>query len=222
MSDPNQDTQAPGLDPQAEGLRLPPGLELLELIGKGRAATVYKVRFQGEILALKAYKKSAADWYRKKLDKNIAVYEMMQNREFRKHKDLVTYTAKPIRVIGQDGKLSLCFLQEYVDGITIEELGERYGKIPGYLMSTGAMIARTCEEHSIKGVDEFMTGAKLRQSASTWVPMMFDFKHIPADRPKEVKPSLLERIGIKKGPPLSPGFMGEWEALAQRLEKEAL
>jgi len=220
MNDAASDARAEGLDPDAEGLKLPSGLELVEKIGTGRAGTVYKAVFQGETIALKAYKRSAADWYRKKLDKNIAVYEMMQNRAFRKQPDLVAYTAKPIRVIGQDGKLSLCFLQEYVDGITLEQLGDRYGSLPGYLMKTGEAIARTCEEHSIKGVDDFMKGVKVRQNASTWVPVMFDFKHIPSDRPREVKPGLLQRLGLNRRPPDTPGFMGEWEALNRRLEKE--
>lgn len=219
MSDASTAQSSSGLDPKSEGLTLPPGIELLEKIGMGRACTVYKAMFQGELVALKAYKPSAADWYRKKLDKNVAVYEMMQNRAFRKHKDLVNYTAKPIRVVGQDGKASLCYLQEYIDGISLEELGERYGELPGYLMRTGEMIARTCEERSIKGVDDFMKGVKVRQNASVWVPVMFDFKHIPSDQPKEHKPSLLQRLGINKQPPLPAGFMGDWEALNQRLAK---
>lgn len=220
MTDTNDDRAAKGLDPAAEGLTLPDGIVLLEKVGSGRAATVYKAQFQGETIALKAYKSNAASWYRKKLDKNIAVFEMMQNRAFRKHPDLVKYTAKPLRVIGQDGKASLCFLQEYVDGITLEQLGDRYGQIPGYLMRTGEAIARVCEERAIKGVDDFMKGVKVRQSASTWLPIMFDFKHIPSERPQEVKPGLLQRLGLNKRPPVSPGFMGDWETINIKLEKE--
>ncbi|MEM1412707.1 MAG: hypothetical protein AAGH19_10155 [Pseudomonadota bacterium] len=222
MSDATTESSAPGLDPAAEGLKLPAGIDLIEKVGSGRAATVYRARFQGDVVALKAYKPSAADWYRKKLDKNIAVYEMMQNRAFRKHKDLIKFTAKPYRVIGQDGKSSLCYLQEFVDGITIAELGDRYGSIPGYLMRTGEVIAQTCEERSIPGIDEFMRHCRLRQNASTWMPVMFDFKHIPAERPKEGKKSLLQRIGLDRKPPLPPGFMGEWESLNRRLEKDAV
>lgn len=222
MSDSSPDSSASGLDPKAEGLNLPPGIELLEKLGTGRAATVYKARFHEDIVVLKAYKPSAADWYKKKLNKNIAVYEMMQNRSFRKHKDLVNFTAKPYRVIGQDGKASLCFIQEYVDGITIEELGERYGSIPGYLLRTGEVIAQTCDERSIVGIDEFMKDCKLRQSASTWMPVMVDFKHVPSDRPRESKRSFMQRLGLDRKPPLPPGFMGEWEALNRRLEKDAV
>lgn len=222
MNDTANDAQPDLLDPKDEGLRLPSGIELLEKVGKGRACTVYKARFQGETVALKAYKSAAADWYRKTIDKNIAVYEMMQNRAFRAQPDLVAYTAKPIRVIGQDGKASLCFVQEFVDGITIEELGERYGKIPGYLLKTGESIARTCEERSIKGIDDFMRGVKLRQSASTWMPVMFDFKHIPSDQPKQQKTSLFQRLGLSRKPQGPGGFMGEWDALAQKLEKDAV
>ncbi len=213
------DTPKSGLDPEAEGLKLPQGLELLKKVGTGRAGTVYKAHFQGETVALKAYKRSAADWYRKKLDKNIAVYEMLQNRQFRRHADLVSYTAKPIRVIGQDGKHSLCFLQEYIDGITLEQLGDRFGSIPGYLMRTGETISRICEENDLAGVDDFMKGVRLRQNANNWVPVMFDFKHIPQEKPKESKASLLNRFGLNRRGKLPPGFLGEWENLNRRLEK---
>ena len=222
MNDSTNDATQALLDPNDEGLKLPAGIDLLEKVGKGRVCTVYKARFQGETVALKAYKAAAADWYRKTIDKNIAVFEMMQNRAFRSQPDLVNYTAKPIRVIGQDGKASLCFVQEYVEGITIEELGDRYGKIPGYLLKTGEAIARACEEHSLEGVDYFVKGVKLRQSASTWMPVMFDFKHIPSDQPKKGKQSLLQRIGLSKKPVGPGGFMSEWEALALQLEKDAL
>jgi len=220
MTEIDENRVVKGIDPATEGLTLPDEIILLEKVGSGRAATVYKAQFQGETVALKAYKSNAASWYRKKLDKNIAVYEMMQNRAFRKHPDLVKYTAKPLRVIGQDGKASLCFLQEFIDGITLEQLGDRYGQIPGYLMRTGEAIARACDEHSIKGVDDFMQDVKLRQSASTWVPVMFDFKHIPSDKPREVKQGFLQRIGLNKAPPVPPGFMGEWETLNRKLEKD--
>ena len=83
-------------------------------------------------------------------------------------------------------------------------------------------IARACEEHSLEGVDDFMKGVKLRQSASTWMPVMFDFKHIPSDQPKKGKQSLLQRIGLSKKPVGPGGFMSEWEALALQLEKDAL
>ncbi len=76
--------------------------------------------------------------------------------------------------------------------------------------------------YSIVGIDEFMKDCKLRQSASTWMPVMVDFKHVPSDRPKESKRSFMQRLGLDRKPPLPPGFMGEWEALNRRLEKEAL
>ena len=212
--------QPDALDPEAEGLKLPAGIELLEKVGTGRTCTVYKVHFQGETLALKAYKSDAVDWYRKKIDKNIAIFEMMQNRTLRAQPALTAYTAKPIRVIGQDGKASLCFLQEFVDGISIKDLGRRYGSIPEYLMRTAEVIARTSEEHSLKGIDDFMASAKLRRSASTWMPVMFDFKHIPGSSPAPPQRSFLQRIGLSKQPTGPGGFLGNWQALAQKLERD--
>ncbi len=212
--------QPDALNPETEGLQLPAGIALLAKVGTGRTGTVYKAQFQGETVALKAYKPEAVDWYRKKIDKNIAVFEMMQNRSLRAQPALTAYTAKPIRVIGQDGKTSLCFLQEFVEGISIKDLGRRYGSIPEYLMRTAEAIARTCDEHSITGIDEFMASAKLRQSASTWMPVMFDFKHIPGTRAAPAQRSFLQRIGLSKQPTGPGGFLGNWQALARRLERD--
>ncbi len=221
MTDTHSDTPTPTLDAAAEGLTLPPGIELLEKLGSGRAGSVFKAHYQGEVIALKAYKASAADWYKKKIGKNVAIYEMMQNREFRKHKELVDYTAKPLRVIGQDGSCSLCFLQEYVDGLTLEELGEQLGQFPGYLMRTGESIARTCEEKSLDGVDEFMKGVKFRQASNkNWSPVMFDFKHVPSASGKNAGPGLLQRLGLNRGGQGPKGFLGDWQALSDRLDKK--
>lgn len=218
MDDRHSEGQGSGLDPDTEGLRLPAGLELLERLGRSRWATVYRATFEGETIALKAYTDGAADWYRKKVDKNVAVFEMLQNRSFRQQPDLLPYTAKPLRVIGQDGKLSLCFLQEYVDGPTIDELGEREGSIPGYLIRTGENIARSCEEKGIEGIDQFMDKVRFQREGQAWVPRMFDFKHVPTEARK--KParggSLLSRLGFGARPGEPTGFLRDWVAAQRR------
>jgi hypothetical protein len=168
---------------------------------------------------LKAYTDNAANWYRKKLDKNIAVFEMLQNRSYRAKPELLPYTAKPIRVIGQDGKASLCFLQEFVDGITLEELGRQHGRIPGYLMQTGESIARYCEENEVAGIDQFMEKVLFRNENNAWTPVMFDFKQIPAEPKKPAGPSFLSRLGIGARQDGPSGFMKAWKALDEKLQK---
>lgn len=208
------------MDRQATPLDLPDGIEVLDPLGGGRYGQVYKARFQGEDVALKTYTQRAIDWYRKKLNVNIAVHEMARNREFRKVPALVPYTAKPLRVIGQDGKGTLCFLQEFIDGLTLEQLAEKVGHLPHSLLSAGKLIDRSCEEAGLEGVDTIMREVLVRQQSGQWVPVMYDFKHPPQARPaRGGGGSLLARLGLGRGKTARSGFLQDWERLAQRLEK---
>lgn len=199
------------------GLRLPPELELGERLGENRWQVVYRAHYQGEDIVVKAYSESGANWYRKKLDKNIGVFEMLQNRSYRAKPELLPFTAKPIRVIGQDGSMSLCFLQEFVDGLTLEELATQEGGVPGYLMQTGESIARMCEEKQIKGINEFMQGVRFRKTGNAWTPVMFDFRHIPAEpKGSNEKPSFLSRLGFGSRRQETSGFMRDWEAIQRK------
>lgn len=211
------------MDPQSEGLRLPEGLELLEKIGASKSASVYKASYMGETIALKAYTARAIDWYRKKQDVNLAVFEMSQNRAFRKVAALVPYTAKPLRVIGQDGQSSLCFLQEFVDGLSLGALTEKLGRVPGSLLTAGELIDRTCEDEGLEGLDQFMQNILLRERSGQWVPVLHDFKHIPVPRAATGKnSSLLARLGLgrKDSARAGAGFLGEWRMLDERLTKK--
>lgn len=202
---------------EQQGLHLPPDLELGERLGENRWQIVYRAHYQGEDIVVKAYSQSGAQWYRKKLDKNIGVYEMLQNRAYRAKPELLPFTAKPIRVIGQDGKYSLCFLQEFVDGPSLSELAASEGGVPGYLLQTGESIARTCEEKDIKGINEFMHGVRFRKEGNAWSPVMFDFRHIPAEPVQtREKGGLLSKLGIGRRRSETTGFMKDWEAVASQ------
>lgn len=207
-------SQGTSLTPESEGLQLPEGIELLEKVGAGRFNRVYRVNYQGETLALKAYSPRAVDFYRKKFSKNIAVLEMAQNRQYRKVPELVPYTAKPIRVIGQDGQSSLCFLQEFIDGLTLDAVIAKVGHFPGSVMAAGESIDRVCEEKNLDGLDQFMQNVLVREVNGQWLPVLHDFKHVAQPRTGTVSgPSLLSRIGLGRKGMKRPGFLGQWDRL---------
>ncbi len=145
---------------------------------------------------------------------------MSQNRAFRKVPALLPYTAKPIRVIGQDGRFSLCFLQEFIDGLTVEELGAKLGHLPEGLFQVGRVIAQTCEDEGIQGIDQFMRNTLVRKKAGQWFPVIHDFKHVPAEGSKKKSaPSFLSRLGLGGKGAQETGFIKEWRALSARLAK---
>lgn len=220
METTTREAQGPGLTPESEGLVLPPGITLLEKTGSGRSCTVYKVTFQGETLALKSYTKDAINWYRNKKGLNIAVHEMMQNRAFRHVPELLPYTAKPVRVVGQDGSCSLCFLQEFVVGISVADLAARLGKLPGGLYEAGRKIANLCAEKELAGIDQFLHNTLVREHAHTWTPVIHDFKHLAQHSPSKSSegPSLLARLGLRSKNPDEPAFIRHWRSLEGKVK----
>ena len=92
-------------------VHLPEEIRLLEVAGRGSRSIVFKATYRGETVALKVYRPEAIEKYRKKYELNIAVFEMSQNRKFRKVPELLPFSAKPIMVLGHDGKQSVCFMQ---------------------------------------------------------------------------------------------------------------
>lgn len=217
MDDQHAPAQGSSITPETEGLSLPPGLELQEKLGESRMATVYKARFKGEDVVVKVYSEKAARWYKNKLNQNIAVFEMAQNRNFRKSPQLLPYTAKPIRVIGQDGNYSLCFLQEYIEGKTVEELAREMGGLPEGLMALGQKIAQVCEAEGLQGLNQFMKNTLLRDHAGQWTPVIHDFKHVPIEATKKPGTSLLSRM---LGRPSSneAEFVRQWRAVSKKYE----
>lgn len=205
------------LDPESLGLKLPPGLELEFKIGEGSCGPVYKARFQGETVALKAYSSQAIANYQKRHQVNLAVFEMYQNRLFRRVPQLFPYTAKPIRVLGQDRKVSLCFLQEYVEGVTLQELGKRMGRLPQSLLEAGDIITQVSQSADIRGVDQFMQNIMVRENAGDWLPVIHDFKHVP--RPQASKRSLLGLLGMGRKSNMQGEFVQQWRDFSARLEK---
>lgn len=215
MDNATSEAQGPSLTPESEGLKLPAGMVLEEKLGTGRMCTVYRAAFQGETVALKAYHPEAVTWYKNRHGLNIAVHEMAQNRAFRQVPELLPYTAKPIRVIGQDATVSLCFLQELVKGIPVEELARRLDRMPEGLLETGRRIARICADRKLAGIDQFLHSTRVREHAGQWTLVIHDFKHVPAEAARvEARPSLLSRIGLGGRKSQDPAFVQHWASLA--------
>jgi hypothetical protein len=163
-------------------LNLPENVELLDVAGTGSRAVTFKARYRGEIVALKVYRPDAVKKYRDKHDLNIAVFEMSRNREFRKNLKLFPFSAKPIMVLGHDGRLSLCFIQEFIDGIPLTRLGSEQGGLPSSVLEAGEIIARATEEAGLHDLDLDYRNVLVRQESGRWLPVIHDFNQVPGER----------------------------------------
>lgn len=168
------------------GLRLPPGLEPLEVIGRGRRAIVFRASYRGEIVAMKAYRPEFVEKFKNKYDKNIAVLEMSRNRKFRKIPELLPYTAKPLTVLGHDGRYSLLFLQEFINGIPLTELAEQKKGLPESVIEAGEKIVRISEINEIKDLNLDYHDVMVREVSGVWQPVLYDFNEEPRaeEKPK--------------------------------------
>jgi len=164
-------------------VNLPDDIQLLDVAGKGSCAITFKAAQRGQIVALKVYRPEVVEKYRKKFDLNIAVYEMSQNRKFRKIAELFPYSAKPIMVLGHDGKQSVAFVQEFIDGMLLTELGRQNKGVPSSVLEAGEVIARAAEQAGMTELDLDYRGVLVRQQAGKWLPVIYDFNHVPSDHP---------------------------------------
>jgi predicted Ser/Thr protein kinase len=164
------------------GINLPDTIELLEVAGRGTRSIVFKARFRDEIVALKVYRPDVAQAYREKHDLNIAVFEMSRNRKFRKVPELFPFSAKPVMVLGHDGKQTLCFMQEFIEGVTLEELGKSQGGLPASVLNVAHSIARYADEAGLEDLDLDYSNVMARRQDGQWLPVVHDFNRVPAEQ----------------------------------------
>jgi hypothetical protein len=174
------------------GLRLPPNLEPIEVAGTGSHSIIFRANYRGDILAMKVYRPESIERYRKKYDVNIGVYEMSRNRAFRKIPDLLPFTAKPISVMGHDGRCSLIFLQEFVDGVLLTELVDRMGTVPESVLEAGETIVRAAELNEQYELDLHYENVMVRKHSGIWQPVLHDFNHMV--KKEEASGSLLGKV----------------------------
>lgn len=180
-------------------LRLPDDIELLGVAGKGSRSIVFRARFRGETVALKVYRPEVIEQYRDRHDLNIAVFEMSRNRKFRKVPELFPFSAKPIMVLGHDGKQSLCFMQEYIDGVGLEELGRAERGLPASVLNVATAIARHADEAGLEDLDLDYRNVMARQSGGKWLPVVCDFNRVP--QAQGARPGLMGLFRKPRGRP---------------------
>ena len=160
-------------------LKLPPGLLPIELAGEGRRSVTYKAERQGEIVALKVYREEFIVKYQQRFGINIAQFEIKRNQQFYDIESLRPYAARPIEILGIDDDYSLCFLQEFIVGLTLVELANIMHGLPLSVLDAGRFICQTAEDAGMHDLDIFYKNVMVRKQGDTWLPVLHDFNMIP-------------------------------------------
>jgi hypothetical protein len=198
------------------GLRLPPDLEPISVAGKGRRSVTFRASYRGDTVAMKAYRPEFIESYRSKYDVNIAVFEMARNRAFRKVPELLPYAAKPLTVIGHDGKYSLLFLQEFIDGIPLTALAEQNHGLPDSVLEAGETIVRAAEMNDLHDLDLYYKNILVRQIKGVWQPAIHDFNLMPQHMfPPNPVVKLAFRTGARKFSHRDYRCLLEWRAYSE-------
>lgn len=197
------------------GLRLPSNLEPLSVIGAGSRSITFKASFRSETVAMKAYRPEVIEKYRKKYDVNIAVFEMSRNRAFRKVPELLPYAAKPLSVIGHDGKHSLVFLQELIrESTNMTDLAAGNGGLPESVLEAGETIVRMAELAELHDLDLDPDGMLVRQVRGVWQPVMHDFNQMPQHLfPPNPILKMAFKTGARKKSHRDYQAIGQWRSL---------
>lgn len=199
------------------GLRLPPELEPLEVVGEGSCSITFRANYRGDTVAMKVYRPEVIERFKKKHGSNIAVHEMSQNRAFRKIPELLPFTAKPLAVMGHDGKCSLMFLQEFITGVKLSELAERNKGIPESVLEAGETIVRDAELNDIHQLDLDANNVLVRKQSGRWLPVFHDFNHVP--RKESASNPLLKfalKTGMRKKSHQAYKQLEQWRALSSQ------
>lgn len=178
---------------------LPPDLELERRVGEGRRSVVYRARYQGETIAAKVYRPEFIHKYRQKYGVDIARFEMQRNRAVRDVPGLRVYTARPLAVVGGDARHDLAFLQSFVDGIPLVQLGRELGALPDSLLAAGQTIVARAEAAGLHDLDLYYRNILVRQFDGDWIPALHDFNLMPQHLfPPNPFLAFAYRTGIRK------------------------
>lgn len=158
---------------------LPTDLELGGRVGEGRRSVVYRARYGGELIAAKVYRPEFIRKYRQKYRVNIARFEMQRNRTVRDVPGLRVYTTRPLAVVGGDGGHDLAFLQSFVDGIPLVQLGRGLGALPESVLDAGRTIVSRAEAAGLHDLDLYYRNILVRQFEGEWIPALHDFNLMP-------------------------------------------
>ncbi len=179
-----------------KSLTLPDDIKVIEYIGEGRRAFVYKAKLSDADVIVKVYKKNSSEKYLKKYNFDIAQYEFDRNTSLYNIPQIQEYIAKPFRVYTADSIYTHSIIQEFVPGTILEDLIIELGNLPQEILEAGYHIVKHAEKNNIHDLDISAGNLKINNHAGIWKPKLYDFNLIPQYL---YPPNLILGLAIKTG-----------------------
>ena len=161
-------------------LKLPTEIDIIQEIGSGRRSRVYLAKYQNNEVAVKIYRQAYIDKYQSQYKVNIGEFEFQRNKLAYETSSLTPYVAKPYRLLTPKEGYTLAFVQEYVEGIWLEDLMAKYNGLPKEVLEAGYFIVREAAKVGLYDLDIPPGNIRVKQNgAGKWIPKLYDFNLMP-------------------------------------------
>ncbi len=178
-------------------LTLPNEIEIIHALGSGRRSQVYLANYHDREVVVKVYKQEYIDKYQSQYKVNIGEFEMMRNKIAYEAETLTKYVAEPIALLGPQQGYDLVFVQEYIDGIWLEELIEKVQGLPEEVLEAGYNIVEQAAKIGLYDLDIPPGNIRLiKNAAGEWIPKLYDFNLMPQHM---CPPNPFMALGFKLG-----------------------
>ncbi|MFK8028501.1 MAG: hypothetical protein AB8C40_10625 [Gammaproteobacteria bacterium] len=161
-------------------LTLPTEIKIIKTLGSGRRSQVYLAMYQDQHVAVKVYKQKYIEKYQSQYNVNIGEFEIARNKVAYDTGALTQYVAQPYKLYRPEQGYDLAFVQEYIDGIWLEDLMQQAKGLPAYVLETGYYIVEQAAKVGLYDLDIPPGNIRLRQNNNgEWMPALYDFNLMP-------------------------------------------
>ncbi len=190
-------------------LELPTEIEIIQELGSGRRSQVYLGKYLDQDVAVRVYRPEYIDKYQSKYKVNIGEFEFSRNKIAFETSTLTRYVAQPHRLLRPQQGYTLALIQEYVEGIWLEDLMHLSKGLPSEVLQAGYFIVEQAAKVGLYDLDIPPGNIRVRQNAEgKWQPKLYDFNLMPQHIcPPNPFMSLGFKLGLrsKNHPRCSPG-----------------
>ncbi len=178
-------------------LSLPSGITIISLLGSGRRSNAYLAKYMDKDVVVKVYKRAYIEKYQNQYQVNIGEFEYTRNKMAYEAELLSKYVAEPVMLCLPEQGYNLAFVQEYVDGIWLEDLIEQVKGLPEKVLQAGYDMVKQAAVVGLYDLDIPPGNIRLQQNSSgDWLPRLYDFNLMPQHI---CPPNPFMAIGFKLG-----------------------
>ncbi len=203
-------------------LALPKEINIIEPLGAGRRSEVYLAEYLGKKVALKVYCPAYIQKYQSKYKVNIGEFEYSRNRIAYQTPGLKQYVARPYELLRPEQGYELAFIQEYIDGVWLEDLMRQYRGLPDEVIQAGYNIVKYAAKVGLYDLDIPPGNIRLvRENNQLWVPKLYDFNLMPQHlSPPNPIMALGFKLGLRSKNHRDYRCLKHWKYLAKKASKQ--